>query len=302
VALPDLVTRLCEHAGGVYAYRAAVELLVDHGVFLGRSGFCDEFVRFTPAGAYVRWGAVVTALNQYRLVCSTSEDGIARIAASLGGDVPVRLGRVLGGFDAAKHRAGSRRGLRGQSRSAASLPRRRRGNERAVMNTDLGFGSGPPRVRLWPVRGQPGLSPALMCDDLLPGQAATDGGVLACPWCGLSSNLRLAGVYFATPGPGRYWPSFGVDIDVMAAMVTLPGVAATDLHAEASNGVMLAVECWCANGAGAASNCASTPTRAKTWTWWCSAWCNCPASRPTSSTPMMSTPTRSRRSDGFSDT
>jgi hypothetical protein len=87
-----------------------------------------------------------------------------------------------------------------------------------------------------------------MCDDLLPGQAATDGGVLACPWCGLSSNLRLAGVYFATPGPGRYWPSFGVDIDVMAAMVTFPAVAATDLHAEASNGVMLAVECLCGNG------------------------------------------------------
>jgi hypothetical protein len=101
VNLPDLVIRLREYAGGICAYRAAVELLVDHGVFLGRSAFCDEFVRFTPAGAYVRWGAVVTALNQYRLSCSTSEAGIARIAASLGGDVPVRLGRVLGGFDAA---------------------------------------------------------------------------------------------------------------------------------------------------------------------------------------------------------
>lgn len=106
----------------------------------------------------------------------------------------------------------------------------------------------PPRVRIWPVRGQPGLSPALMWDDLVPGQASTDGGVLACPWCGLCSNLRLAGVYFATPGPGRYWPSFGVDVDVMAAMVTFPGVEATELHGEASNGVMLAIECWCANG------------------------------------------------------
>jgi hypothetical protein len=106
----------------------------------------------------------------------------------------------------------------------------------------------PPRVRIWPVRGQPGLSPALMWDDLVPGQASTDGGVLACPWCGLCSNLRLAGIYFATPGPGRYWPSFGVDIDVMAAMVIFPGVEATELHGEASTGVMLAIECWCANG------------------------------------------------------
>jgi hypothetical protein len=36
---------------------------------------------------------------------------------------------------------------------------------------------------------------------------------------------------------------------VQAAMVTFPGVAASDLHAdEANTGVMLAIECWCANG------------------------------------------------------
>jgi hypothetical protein len=99
MALSDLVTGLREHADGIYAYRAAVELVVDHGVFLGRQAFCDEFVRVVPGGAHVRWGAVVKALNEYRLACSTSEAGVARIAASLGGDVPVRLGRVLGGFD-----------------------------------------------------------------------------------------------------------------------------------------------------------------------------------------------------------
>jgi hypothetical protein len=101
MALSELVTGLREHAGGIYAYRAAVELVVDHGVFLGRQAFRDEFVRVVPGGAYVRWGAVVKALNEHRLPCSTSEAGVARIAASLGGDVPVRLGRVLGGFDTA---------------------------------------------------------------------------------------------------------------------------------------------------------------------------------------------------------
>jgi len=106
----------------------------------------------------------------------------------------------------------------------------------------------PPRVRIWPVRGRPGLSPALLWDDLVPDLASVDGGVLACPWCGLGSSLRLAWIHFATPGPGRYWPSFGVDIDVQAAMVIFPGVAASDLHAEANAGVMLAIECWCANG------------------------------------------------------
>jgi hypothetical protein len=98
----DLVVALREHAGGIYAYRAAVELLVDHGVFLGRPAFGDEFVRGVrrSGGAYVRWAAAVTALNQQRLPCSSSEAAILRIAASLGGDVPVRLGRVLGGLDA----------------------------------------------------------------------------------------------------------------------------------------------------------------------------------------------------------
>jgi hypothetical protein len=101
MALPELVARLREHARGIYAYRAAVELLVDHGVFLGRSEFRDEFVRLASGGAYVRWAGVATALNQHRLVCSNSEAGVLRVACSLGGDVPVRLGQVLGGFDAA---------------------------------------------------------------------------------------------------------------------------------------------------------------------------------------------------------
>jgi hypothetical protein len=43
----------------------------------------------------------VKALNEHVVPCSTSEAAMLRIAASLGGDVPVRLGRVLGGFDTA---------------------------------------------------------------------------------------------------------------------------------------------------------------------------------------------------------
>ena len=70
VALPDLVAGLREHAGGVFAYRAAVELVVDHGVFLGRHAFLDEFVRVMRDGiAYVRWGAAVKALNEHVVPC-----------------------------------------------------------------------------------------------------------------------------------------------------------------------------------------------------------------------------------------
>jgi hypothetical protein len=103
----------------------------------------------------------------------------------------------------------------------------------------------PPSVRIWPVIER-GLSPALMWDDMVP-SFATEGGVLACPWCGLCSNLHLGGIYHATPTPDRYHPSFGVDIDVPAAMATFPGVEALAAHG-GNDAVMLAIEAWCENG------------------------------------------------------
>lgn len=104
----------------------------------------------------------------------------------------------------------------------------------------------PPVVRVWPVRER-GLSPALMWDDLA-GLATAEGGVLACAWCGLCSSLHLAGIYYATAPSQRHDPSFGVDIDVTAAVVRLPGGQATRLHAGVNAGVMLAIEVWCDNG------------------------------------------------------
>jgi hypothetical protein len=103
----DLHAALRHHAAGIDAHYAAVDLLIDHGVFLGRSTFREEFVRvmrYRPVrastyDAHVRWGAVATALNQHRLACSSSEADILRIASSLGGNVPIRLGRVLGVLD-----------------------------------------------------------------------------------------------------------------------------------------------------------------------------------------------------------
>jgi hypothetical protein len=103
----DLAEALRYHASGIDAQLAAVNLLIDHGVFLSRSAFRDEFVRFAPTypgcawlyTARVRWGAAVKALDQHRIACSSSEADILRIAASLGGNVPVRLFRVLGVLD-----------------------------------------------------------------------------------------------------------------------------------------------------------------------------------------------------------
>jgi hypothetical protein len=103
----DLAEALRYHASGLDAEFAAVNLLIEHGVFLNRSTFRDEFVRVArtwvgcawPYTARIRWGAAVTALDQHRIACSSSEADILRIAASLGGNVPVQLFRVLGVLD-----------------------------------------------------------------------------------------------------------------------------------------------------------------------------------------------------------
>lgn len=103
----DLAEALRYHASGLDAQFAAVNLLIEHGIFLNRSAFLDEFVRVAatypgcawPYTARIRWGAAVTALNQHRIACSSSEADILRIAASLGGNAPVRLRQVLGVLD-----------------------------------------------------------------------------------------------------------------------------------------------------------------------------------------------------------
>jgi hypothetical protein len=103
----ELAEVLRYHASGLDAEFAAVNLLIDHGIFLDRSAFREEFVRVArtypgcawPYTARIRWGAAVTALNQHRLPYSSSEADILRIAASLGGNIPVRLRRVLGVLD-----------------------------------------------------------------------------------------------------------------------------------------------------------------------------------------------------------
>jgi hypothetical protein len=103
----ELAEALRYHASGLDAEFAAVNLIIGHGIFLNRSAFRDEFVRVArtypgcawPYMARIRWGATVTAINQHRLACSSSEEDILRIACSLGGNIPVRLRRVLGALD-----------------------------------------------------------------------------------------------------------------------------------------------------------------------------------------------------------
>jgi hypothetical protein len=100
----QLVAALHEHAIGITADTAAVDLIATHRVWLAR----PDFGPFIQHGRYhataaptalIRWRAAVTALGQGRLPCSSSEADILRIAASLGAGIPIRLRGVLGTLD-----------------------------------------------------------------------------------------------------------------------------------------------------------------------------------------------------------
>ena len=89
----------------MYADEAAVELLIGHQRWLDRDDFVDGFVE-TGEGwsdgrpmAWVDWPAAVAALDTGRLVCSGSEAGVLRVAASIAAGGRVDLGDVLAGLD-----------------------------------------------------------------------------------------------------------------------------------------------------------------------------------------------------------
>jgi hypothetical protein len=101
---PQLVEALHEHAVGITAATAAIDLVAAHRVWLIRPDFAPfmQHGRCHAIGqpmATIRWRAAITALGQGRLPCSSSEAHILRIAASLGAGVPVRLRDVLGCLD-----------------------------------------------------------------------------------------------------------------------------------------------------------------------------------------------------------
>jgi len=102
--LDDLITALHEHAAGLHADTAAVDLIARHRVWLARDQF-EPYIRTrrphptAAPEAHIQWRKAVAALTNGHLACSTSEAAILRIAASLGANIPIRLRQVLGGLD-----------------------------------------------------------------------------------------------------------------------------------------------------------------------------------------------------------
>lgn len=93
------------HAAGLLCVVAAVELLIEHGVWLRRDDFVAEFVcvEHDSSGqvalVWVDWPAASAGLDAGRLPCAGSEAGVLRVAASLAEGVPVDLGAAVTGLD-----------------------------------------------------------------------------------------------------------------------------------------------------------------------------------------------------------
>lgn len=89
----------------MYRVEAAVGLLIGHASWLRRRDFLAVAVEFAessehrPATAAVDWRATVAGLDAGRLPCSSGEEQVLRLAASLAAGVPVDLGSTLTGLD-----------------------------------------------------------------------------------------------------------------------------------------------------------------------------------------------------------
>jgi hypothetical protein len=95
------------YAHGVHPDEASIELLIGHDTFLRRPDFTDRFIEpgsYTTtdgtAPATINWTAAVTALDTGELPCSSGQQRILRLAASLGDGLPVSLRDTLPGIDA----------------------------------------------------------------------------------------------------------------------------------------------------------------------------------------------------------
>lgn len=102
---PPLAKALRTHARGLCAAQAGTELLIDHATWLHRSDFADRFVHLdititgNAATATIDWPAAITALDTGELPCSSSEERMLRLAASLIQGIPVDLRDALTSLD-----------------------------------------------------------------------------------------------------------------------------------------------------------------------------------------------------------
>ena len=91
-------------ADGSVCAMAAVELVIEHGTWLSRHDFVVGFTE-TVHGfdnvpmAFVDWAPAIDALSAGQLACSSSEEQLLRVAASLAEGIPINLSDAACSFD-----------------------------------------------------------------------------------------------------------------------------------------------------------------------------------------------------------
>lgn len=85
-------------AEGLYALEAGTGLILAHGTWAERYDF-GCFIHHGTATAAIDWEAAAAALDAGALPGSGGEKRMLRLAASLSGDIPVRLGGAVTGID-----------------------------------------------------------------------------------------------------------------------------------------------------------------------------------------------------------
>ena len=85
-------------ADGLYALEAGTGLIIAHGAWVQRGDFAC-FIHHGAGTAAIDWEAVIAALDAGELPSSGGEKRMLRLAASLAGDIPVRLGDAVTGID-----------------------------------------------------------------------------------------------------------------------------------------------------------------------------------------------------------
>jgi len=92
-------------AKGLLALEAAVGVLIGHGTWLARPDFVAAAVSFGRDGitgkpmAVVDFHAALAARRAGALPCSSSEEQILALAASIATGIPVPLGDLVSGLD-----------------------------------------------------------------------------------------------------------------------------------------------------------------------------------------------------------
>ena len=103
---PGIAGAVRAGAAGLYSLEAACELLISTGWL-----HHDDFTRFISTGtsltdgvtelAHIDWQSAITSRDTGLLPCSSGENRILRLAASIAAGIPVDLNDALSGLDQA---------------------------------------------------------------------------------------------------------------------------------------------------------------------------------------------------------